>query len=241
MMSYEPVLDRASIVLLGQFNPSILHPAWLARYSLIRDEEATNAKNLVVTDQVTSFEVDWLNLAVTTDRFNVYTDQPAYSVALRDLVLGTFSLLEHTHFWALGMNRHLHYRVESEAQWHQYGHFLVPKEPWAGLIDDPGMRAVTIWGTRADAPTARIQYGVEPSMRIRPGLYFSLNEHYDKRPKNQTVAGETPDEKPPTVPSDPQSRRELLEILGKGWGSAQTYARAVASALLDRGRDARSR
>jgi hypothetical protein len=251
-MSYEPIHDRASIVLLGQFNPAIFQPAWLARHALIRDEEAMNVKKLVVTEQVTNFEVDWLTLSVTTQRFSVFTDQAAYSMALRDLVLGAFSLLEHTPFWALGMNRHLHYRVESEDQWHQYGHFLVPKEPWTGLIDKPGMRAVTIWGTRPEAPGARIQYVVEPSQRVRPwGLYFSFNEDRDlrrqdasdkktERNEEERKEGET-DEKKAAELSSPQRRRELMEAVGKGWESAQGYARSVAEALLDRGRDARGR
>jgi hypothetical protein len=241
MSGYEPALDRASVVLLGHFNPSIFHPAWLARYSLIRDEEAATVKKLVVTEQVTTFEVDWHSLSITTDRFNAYTDQAAYAVPLRDLVIGVFGVLEHTPFWALGINRHLHYRVDSEEQWHQYGHFLAPKEPWLGLIDNPGMRALTIWGTRADAPSARIQYIVEPSLRGRPGLYFSFNEHYDKRRRGKPEGEEGVGENLPAEPSDPQSRRELLELLGKGWDPALKYARDVAEALLDRGRDARNR
>lgn len=249
-MSHEPAFDRASIVMLGQFNPAIFQPAWFARHSLIRDEEASNAKNLIVTDQVTNFEADWLTVSVTADRFQAQTDQPAYSIALRDLVLGTFSLLEHTPFWAVGMNRHLHYRVESEDLWHQYGHFLVPKEPWADLIDNPGMRAVTIWGTRPDAPGARIQYVVEPSNRVRPwGLYFSFNEDRDIRRQSASdkTSARTEDEadekerKPVRELSSPQLRRELMESVGKGWESAQNYARLVAEALLDRGRDARRR
>ena len=242
-MSYEPVLDRASVVLLGKFNPAIFHPSWLARYTLIRDEEAANAKNLVVTDEVTNFEVDWLTISVTADRFVAQTDQTAYSVALRDLVLGAFGLLEHTPFWAVGINRHLHYPVESQEQWHGYGHFLAPKDPWAGLVDNPGMRAVTIWGTRADAPGARIQFLVEPSNRVRPwGIYFAFNEDRDLRREpgaEPTPKSEGQPERSPIELAGAERRRGLLDELGKGWESAQKYARSVAESLLDRGRDVR--
>jgi hypothetical protein len=92
-------------------------------------------------------------------------------------VIAVFTLLEHAPFWALGINRHLHYKVESEDQWHRLGRFLAPKAAWSRWLTDPGMRSLTIEGFRAEAPDARIQFRVEPSLRVHPGIYFSLNEH----------------------------------------------------------------
>jgi hypothetical protein len=228
MPSYSLVLDRASVVLLGRFNPPIFHPAWLARHSLIRDAEAAHVEGLIVSDELTKFKVDWLDIQVTSDRFQALTDEVAHAAPLRDLVVSIFGLLEHTHFWALGMNRHLHYEVDSEERWHRYGHFLAPKEPWEGLIAQPGMRSLTMQGSRQDAPGARIQFVVEPSRRAYPGVYFALNEHHERRKHHDST-----DSKQEL--SDADTRRELIEILTKGWEGAQNYARKVAESLLERG------
>lgn len=224
MPSYSLMLDRASIVLLGKFNPAIFHPAWFARHSLIRDEEAKQVKDLVVVQDIAQFQVDWLFVQVTPDRFQAHTDDASHSAPLRDLVVSVFTLLEHTPFWALGMNRHLHYKVESEDQWHRFGHMLVPKEAWSRWMKNPGMRVLTISASRDEAPGARIQFQVEPSGRVHPGVYCSFNEHRDISRKE----GAAPDEEI----SQPDQRRALIEALAKGWEGAQNYARMVAEGLL---------
>lgn len=224
MPSYSLVFDRASIVLLGRFNPAIFHPAWFARHSLIRDEECKQAKDLIVTGEVAQFQVDWLTVQVTHDRFGAHTDDTAHSAPLRDLVVAAFALLEHTPFWAVGMNRHVHYKVESEDQWHRFGHMLAPKEAWSRWLKNPGMRIVTMWGSRDEAPNARIQIQVEPSQRIRPGIYFAFNEHHAVNRKEEPGAGEEI--------TDSEQRRALIDALAKGWENAQNYARTVAEGLL---------
>ena len=208
MPTYPLALDRASVVILGKFNPSIFHPAWFARFGLLADPEADHAKEMLVTDELTKFRTDWLELQVTRARFLALSDDPSASVSLRDLVASTFSLLEHTHFSALGMNRELHYRVESEEQWHHFGHFLVPKRVWEQHVENPGMRSLTIEGRRVGAPEARIQHKVEPSPRFHPGIFFASNEHYAIMDADQADTAEV---------SRPEERRQLLTFLVERW------------------------
>lgn len=224
MPSYSLMLDRATIVLLGRFNPAIFHPAWFARYSMIRDEESKQVKGLVVTEEITQFEVDWLTVQVTRNRFLAHTDDTAHSAPLRDLVAAAFALLEHTPFWALGMNRHVHYKVESEDQWHRFGHMLAPKQAWTKWLKNPGTRVVTIWGSRDEAPDAKIQVQVEPSQKVHPGVYFLYNEHHAINQKEEPGASEEI--------TDPDQGRALIDTLVKGWENAQNYARTVAEGLL---------
>jgi hypothetical protein len=224
MPSYSLALDRASVVVLGRFNPIIFHPAWFARYALIRDAEAAQAKELVVTENAANFKVEWLDVQVTTQRFQVLTDDSAHSAPLRDLAVSVLTLLEHTHIWAIGINRLLHYKLESEEQWHRFGDLLAPKAHWRKLLSQPGMRSLTIEGGVEDAPNARVQCRVEPSRRVHPGVYFSLNEHHARAADNDAASN--------MELTTPDVRRELLELLAKRWTPAQSYAVRMAESLL---------
>jgi hypothetical protein len=224
MTGYSLALDRASIVFLGAFNPIIFHPAWFARHSLIRNEEADQAKDIVVTENGTKFKCDWLEVGVTPDRFQVLTDDRAYAAPLRDLVLSVFSLLEHTPFRAFGMNRHLHFKLESEEQWHRFGHFMAPKAHWAKFLTSPGMLSLTVNGSRPEVPGAVIQFKVEPSKRIHPGVYVSVNEHHEIPADND--AGSKQEF------TTSEARRGLLESLVRRWDAAREFAITSSESLL---------
>lgn len=212
MPSFSLVIDGSSVVLLGRFSPAIFQPAWLASHSLIRQEEAEHAKGLVFAPEVASFTVDWLRLQVTTDRFEAATEDPAHAEVLRDLVVSIFTLLEHTPFEKMGINRSLHYKMESEEHWHRFGDLLAPKSPWKATLSKPGLRSLTMEGARAEASEARIQVKVEPSQRVHPGISFDTNEHYE-------VSGA-------------DAGRRLMATMATSWKAAQDYAKSAAERLL---------
>ncbi len=87
-----PNAHSADIVLRGNFNPAILHPAWFGAYGLIHKSEAENAKLTVVSPQLTMFETDWFRLSANTDRFHVTASEEPHFEPLRDLVHGVFTL-----------------------------------------------------------------------------------------------------------------------------------------------------
>jgi hypothetical protein len=207
------VREQASIVLLGHFNPAIFQPAWFASHDLLRKEEADIAQVQVIAPQLCQFKADWLELEVTSDRFSARTPDTAHTEPLRDLVLGTFALLEHTPFDKMGLNRNMHFRAESEEVWHKFGHELAPKAIWQKILRDPGLLELVIQGSREKAPHARIQIKVQPSVPIKPGIYIAVNEHYDASAK------ETP-------------MLQLMTILRDSWRDARVYALEAAETLM---------
>ncbi|MBM3882515.1 MAG: hypothetical protein FJ387_22790, partial [Verrucomicrobia bacterium] len=131
--------------------------------------------------EVSVFSIGWLGLEITLDRFAARTTQIQHLDSVRDLVLGTFSLLRHTPVEQMGINRQAHYRSANEDEWHRLGHRLAPKVPWAGLLEKPGMRRVQMLGQRADQYRGRITVSVGPSLKTKPGfgVYFEVNDHYE--------------------------------------------------------------
>ena len=86
----KPEFSGLNIVLLGDFNPKIFQPAWFAAEGLLQKKETDRAKIEVFHHEISIFELDWLRLQVTRERFAVETTQEPYYEPLRDLVLGTF-------------------------------------------------------------------------------------------------------------------------------------------------------
>ena len=128
----EPALESttASIVLLGAFNPRIFQPEWFSRQHLLPQSEVDAANIQIIHQQVAQFDTERFVFQVTDDRLVAATKPSTVSGPLRDLVAGTFYVLEHTPVQAIGLNRQMHFAMPSEEAWHQLGDRLAPKEAW---------------------------------------------------------------------------------------------------------------
>lgn len=210
-------IDGATIVVLGSFNPTIFQPLWFSENSLIRKEEAEQAKIEVVHPQVTIFSTDWFRLQATLENFTIETKDPTKLLPLRDIVSGTFAVLEHTPIRQFGMNRYMHFYIPSKEAWHSFGHNIAPKEAWTDLVADPGLLSLVIQGKRKNAESTRLQIKVEPSTQIEQGVFFHANDHYD-------------------LLSLDASRREgmkkFLHSLQHEWGEFLTYFNQIPKHLF---------
>ncbi len=207
-------LEGWSIVLRGNFNPAIFQPMWLVKHGLVFEEEAAAAKITVITPELAIFSVGLMTLLITLDKFQVAVTSAEASEAIRDLVVGTFHILNETPLTQLGINRDLHFKIPSIEQWYTVGHRLAPKEIWSGLLDDLGTRSVVMQGKRRDASSEYVRVRVEPSARVRPGVYVGNNEHFVKAPN--------------------EASEHLLDVLRAEWASAQASAKRVAEELIAR-------
>src|SRR6266542_4178602 len=166
-----PDLHGAAIVLLGGFNPAIFQPAWFEKHELIPEEETTNVANLIILPDLAQFSLDWLQVNVTGDRFQVSSARPESFNLLRDLVIGTFRILSHTPIRAMGVNRDLHFKLNID-RLNEIGHLLAPKSYWQGVLKDPRTRNLVVQGQRPDTHDGHIDVKVEPSARIPSAIYI---------------------------------------------------------------------
>ena len=197
MVQRLPEINGASIGILGSFNPTIFQPEWFLRQKLLPQTEVEAAKIIVLVPQVCDFETERFRVQVTPDRFTAISKPSTNPTTLRDLVSGTFFVLEHTPVTAIGLNRHMHFPLETEEQWHRLGERLAPKEGWNGILKTgrPGMRSLTI-EVLLDAPERpdcpRLWIKVEPSGQVKNGAFFETNEHYPapKKRSNESCNGD---------------------------------------------------
>lgn len=178
-MATSPELDGASIVALGSFNPAIFHPLWFSKSGLMREEESGKANVVIIHRDAAIFTTEWLKLQVTSDRFAIETFDPTLHNSLRDLMLGTFRLLEHTPILAFGLNRMMNFRASDEGYWHAIGDRLVPKRTWAPFFKRPGLRTLVIEGERPGCDADRLQVKVAPLEQSHHGVAIHVNEHYN--------------------------------------------------------------
>lgn len=185
-------LAGVSLVAPGSFNPSIFHPLWFGEKALIPEGAVEDAlsKEFVSVREFVGFEADWLTVQVTLDKAVLSTVDEGRDVDLRDVALSVFRLLPETPVNAIGINADVHFRVESEAEWHAIGDHFLPKDFWEPVFvgeewarrDEGtavGMRSLSVEAHRSDLP-ALVRIEVAPSVRTQPhlGVYVGVNAHF---------------------------------------------------------------
>lgn len=218
-----PEFSGSVIVLVGSFNPQIFQPEWFARQGLLPKEQVEAAEIKVIAPAISHFETEQFIMQVTHDKFYAGSKPNADPAPLRDLVQGTFFILEHTPVTAMGLNCMLHFSMESEDAWHQVGDKLAPKDPWIDQFEgSAGLQSLSVTTSRGSKtggwreetyPGARYTARIEPSVQVKFGVYFETNENYPA-PKDEPLRG-------------------LMKILGERWGDCQIYASNVANHILD--------
>lgn len=193
-MAKSPELKALQIVLLGRFNPAIFHPIWFEKQQLLNAAEVEAAQVEVIHRDVSVLRFEWFQLQVFEDRCEFSCIRESHFQLTKDLAQLVFQLLEFTPVSAMGINVNQHFRVTSEDGWHRIGHRLAPKEVqdpvWNGLLEKPGLRVLRMEGARPDGLAGYVWVTVEPSRRFHPGVYVSVNDHYDldSGPKKGTGA-----------------------------------------------------
>jgi hypothetical protein len=188
-VNLSPDIFGSSIVAVGAFNPAIFSPDWLLSIGVIgagdRDA-AVKSANLIVSQQVSSFETDWFRLQVVDNQFSIHS-KVALSHAFRDLAHGILATVPHTPVTAIGLNFMGHFSMGSEERYHAVGDALVPKRIWhsvfpgetidAGLGD---LQVIIGRHKRGEAPSTpdRITMHIQPSSKVKVGIFVSLNDHY---------------------------------------------------------------
>ena len=170
--------ETVSIVLRGPFNPVLFHPSWFAAHNLIREREAESAEVKIIHPSVAEFRAEWLEVQVVADRFQVSTQQESFYEVLRDIISGVLDILGPFNMTAMGINRQFQYQLESEYAWHALGDILAPKNVWHDVLDTPGMAGLLMQGKRTDSLDGYIQVRVEPSRKIKFGVFIEINDHY---------------------------------------------------------------
>ena len=176
--------DVHSIVVVGDMNPQIFHPLWFAREGLLTESEAEEAEVKLVHPDIVAFSADWLEAQVTREKFIIKTKMEAYFEPLRDLAIGTFSLLAHTPLRAVGVNFDRHVKIR-EDKLEELTNKFAPKNFWEekGLNTQFEGISVSIDKSTVEHPLRFLKIKIEPSALIENGIFLNLNYHTQLKPR----------------------------------------------------------
>ncbi len=172
-----------SVVVIGAFNPSIVHPFWLANKKLIREQEAESANIEVVHTEISKFSIDWATFEITRDRFVVKTSQEPYFEPVRDLILEIFKLLKETPIRSFGTNHSKYYDLRDADRHYKFGNKLAPLSNWSDYLEDPRLQTLEIIETkRKDGKKGLFRIKIQPpdiKLSAIYGILINVNDHLD--------------------------------------------------------------
>ena len=171
---------KLDIVLIGDLNPHIFQPEWFVVQELLGKKEGASAKVEIIHSDITVFNLDWLRLEVTRNRLVATTKDDRYHEILRDLMIGTFTVLSHTPLKMVGINTTFDYWLTDEKVWHGIGDKLAPKDIWNKVMDSPGLRSLVVESKSIvkDNYKNMVKISVSPT-NIKLGLRVYINDHYE--------------------------------------------------------------
>lgn len=237
-------IRRLGIVILGDFHPSTFSPAWFRLHGLIGPTEAEGAEVQIIAPPLASLTIDWLGVNVQEGHFNVFTAIPQEFDRLRDVAVGAIGALTDIPVSAITINSHLHWQVESSAQWHTFGDLLVPKTFWKPLLTLPGTRDVAVEGIRQDGWFGFTRVTVQPDLQVTPnGLYAVVSDHFwlapaEAYPTSRDEFTEPSFRTPQVLPSS-DNIGHLFDILGNRWNDCIERAQLILNRLTSLSREGR--
>lgn len=149
-------IRRSSVVILGNFNPAILHPEWLDRNQVlpptevrdiaeskegeVRDLEGLKVKfiasNVLVSGSETRLSLPSYRISVTPDKFEASTAIKEKFEELCSFVAETFKILEHTPVNALGINFISSLKFSKSARDLMHHYFCAEPEVMSSIFSD---------------------------------------------------------------------------------------------------------
>src|ERR1700686_157430 len=120
-MAVTLVKEEASIVVVGELNPTIFTPYWFVNNGLLDKQSADSANVEIIHRDICIFQTSDFHLQVEQNRLIIRSLGPT-PVVIYDLVNRTFGeFLIHTNLDAAGINYQASFRFRDEKSLHDLG------------------------------------------------------------------------------------------------------------------------
>ncbi len=179
-----------SLVFIGDFNPVILQPFWLANKKLIREQEAESAKIEIIHNDIVKFSLDWAEIQISNSRFEIKSSKEPYFEAIKDLAISIFRHLKETPIRQLGINHLKHFNL-NEDEILKLERILTPMNNWSSLIRHPKLARIEIVeAPREDEFKGNKRLAIQRSDQLSSGILINLNDHYTVKESESGRDGE---------------------------------------------------
>lgn len=179
MPKTKPLFEQVSIVIVGDFNPRIINPDWLLSNSLISKGDFNTISVELINNEFSIFSTRQIKLTITRQKFQVMSLTTSFPEVIRDLVIGIFSILNHTPISQLGINNTAQFKLKSDESRNIIGFKLVKKENWTKLFSNyEGMKTLVITSKRSDDFEGKFNFKIEPSNIDKDVIITALNSDF---------------------------------------------------------------
>ncbi|MDX1760619.1 MAG: hypothetical protein R3218_00530 [Christiangramia sp.] len=173
-------IRNLSIVLVGQFNPSIITPHWLSSKKAIRESEAENAKVKIIHPEISDFKISFAEFQVSQDKFIISCNNEADFDLAKDLTISIFSILSETPVSGIGLNHIIHFGLNNAKQYNSFGDWLSPHKIWEDQLDDPKLMELKIVEPFSEGNPVKNMVSISISEVIKQfGVRYLLNYHIE--------------------------------------------------------------
>lgn len=189
-MRIPPKISALSVVARGTFNPLIFRPDWFHEKEILAGSDFENVNIEIIHPDIVSFGVPWGTMIVERDKFSLSSSQEPH-IRAHDFFVRCFQNLPETPISAVGINVEIHFDAGSEAACDHVGDVLAPKAFWEDFVKKDGkkfggLRSITMEqaakidgeSTRQDGEKGWVHVQVEPSIRVKNGIYVRVNDHF---------------------------------------------------------------
>jgi hypothetical protein len=216
-----------SIVIIGKFDPSLVQPSILLKNGLINEGDAAGLTYEALMKDLAVLSMPWITLAVEPEKLSA-SSTAGYPVGepIRDFVLDLLDIMPVKQYNAIGINRDTHLPLQSNETYDalverlggfgrgELGPMLADIDEASGkTLVNLRMNSLSFQAQRDDGTHGSVSIRIERSVRIVPGVYVQINDHF---------------EADPAVDTGPD---ELVKRLTDGWAASNRRADVVVSAI----------
>lgn len=205
----------AAVVLLGRFNPRIFQPTWFAARGLMAEVDV-DPKSIVMTDGFVAFETEYVNVLCAQDRCQ-FASTPATPTPelVRDLVVGTFSLLAETPIWEFGLNHQVH--IPSQVRrWDDVVAAFGDPQMSFQLLERQTLQTIALHSARDDGYDGGRTLHLQPSVHLADGIFVALNDDVVVHPPDAREA---------------IGAREAVKAVDETWDESYDLAESIRARL----------
>ena len=205
-------IRNLSIVLVGNFNPSIITPHWLSSKKAIRESEADNAKVKIIHPEISDFRISFAELQISKDKFIVNCNNEADFDLVRDLTVNIFSYLNETPISGIGLNHVVHFGLNDGKQYDSFGNWLSPHDIWVDHMNKPKLLELKIIEPFIDGNAIKNMVSISTSNIIKQyGVRYQLNYH---------------------IEIEKSKEKSLINLLNKHWEKSSTKSKNIFESLI---------
>lgn len=216
--------ETASIVLVGNFNPSIFHPEWFIRKGIAEEWDYGTDDNIINLPDTSQFTLPGgKKVTVLLNKFVITSSLASDHLALKDIATSAFAILRETPIAQMGMNYEAEIQISNREDWLQFGRELAPLHHWVEAanyisdLDKEQQETAGLWEMvmnlpRPDELTGFVRPKIQATSLDKFILSFSVNNH---------------------VEITDHSAELMAKILDKNWESSLELSRSIMGGIME--------